>query len=297
MNDYRSHVTMLDQPDKKGKSRYCCVTCGHQFTCSGSRRIIQHIIGRDYCLGYERDILACPNPNLQLKASLLQEYRKKGTKRKVLLPVTSVKLDYNSADNGAWTTNPTFVSSSVASSPLSPSSPLSHSSRTSHSSSAASFSTSTVNEEQTMDITPALAVLLDLDLNEHDFAELDDFLNSKRVKEQNFQDHTLESQSCLFPSRLSSSSSDSHTSSSSFSPSHLQDCPSMLFSTTLTTQHSMTLLDHAILNFFSIYNIPTSAMHDPTFQQFVYAIQSVTDSSYSPFEDMSNKTTSKRERN
>jgi hypothetical protein len=262
MNDYRSHVTMLGQPDKKGKSRYCCVTCGHQFTCSGRRRIIQHIIGRDYCLGYERDILACPNPNPPLKAALLLQYRKKGGKQKLL------KHPAKLADNVVWASNPDFFSVSAVSSP------------SSSFYSAASVSTVSSKTEETMDIAEVYVDIPEVDLDVEE--DLPDYVSANLVKREDIHGVPSypESASCLYPSQFTSAVENR------ISPSFLECSPSIPPS---TTQQSTMQLEQAISKFFSLYNIPDSAKHDPSFQQ-IFAVQTATNASDILFGMMNKKT-------
>jgi hypothetical protein len=262
MIDYRSHVTMLGQPDKKGKSRYCCVTCGHQFTCSGRRRIIQHIIGRDYCLGYERDILACPNPNLPLKASLLLQYRKKGSKQKHCL-IASAILD----EGLVRTSNPDFFSVSASSS------------RSSSYCSAASVS-SVCSDSFFVKTKDAVEIQVD---RKEDLPV--PYFNSNSVKQEDIRGIPSypESASCLYPAKFSSSTENCN----SVSPLKLN---ALIPSSTISTNQQSTIqLEQAISKFFSIYNIPDSAKHDPSFQQ-LFAIQTATDASNILFEMMNKKT-------
>jgi hypothetical protein len=69
---YYTHFIQIIAPNKKGQARFSCRTCSHEFTCSGKRRRIQHILGKDYCLGKERNVVPCPKPFLPLKQALLE---------------------------------------------------------------------------------------------------------------------------------------------------------------------------------------------------------------------------------
>jgi hypothetical protein len=71
---FASHFIRLTKPNKKGQTRYRCVMCQHEFTCSGRKRRIQHILGKDYCIGKERNVSPCENPFLPLKENLLKMY-------------------------------------------------------------------------------------------------------------------------------------------------------------------------------------------------------------------------------
>jgi hypothetical protein len=73
-NKFGTHFIRTTKPNKKGQTRYQCLTCSHEFTCSGKKRRIQHIIGKEFCLGKERNVSPCPNPYLPLKANLLKIY-------------------------------------------------------------------------------------------------------------------------------------------------------------------------------------------------------------------------------
>jgi hypothetical protein len=218
MNDYRSHVTVLDKPDKKGKTRYCCVTCGHQFTCSGRRRIIQHIIGRDYCLGKERNIVPCPKPLGHLKEALLAGYlqKDKDTEQNLLLSPCQEKLMVGKYDVIETVDAVSSVSSSF------------------HSSSVTSDST-LCNE--------FFSELFDWDI-------IDSMFSSDKEDEQ------VSSRPC---------------------------------------NQSMIQFERSVLNFFSVYNIPYSAIHDPFFLHFVDVIQTCTDSLYTPFiaDELADKLTEK----
>ena len=71
-----SHFIQLRDRNKKGQTRFRCKTCGHEFTCSGKKRLIQHIIGKEYLIGKQRNISPCENPYLPLKEALLQKHRR-----------------------------------------------------------------------------------------------------------------------------------------------------------------------------------------------------------------------------
>lgn len=73
-DDYHSHFTQLTAKTSKGQARYRCVTCGHEFSCSGKRRKLQHILGRDFLLGKckNRNVVPCPSPHEPLKRALLE---------------------------------------------------------------------------------------------------------------------------------------------------------------------------------------------------------------------------------
>jgi hypothetical protein len=71
---YYTHFIQIVPPNKKGQARFSCRTCSHEFTCSGKRRRIQHILGKDYCLGKERNVVPCTKPFLPLKQALLEHH-------------------------------------------------------------------------------------------------------------------------------------------------------------------------------------------------------------------------------
>lgn len=70
---YLDHFLQLEKRNAKGYTTFRCLSCQHTFRCSGKRRLIQHIIGKDYCLGKDRNIIPCPNPNPTIKAKLLED--------------------------------------------------------------------------------------------------------------------------------------------------------------------------------------------------------------------------------
>lgn len=73
-DDYHSHFVQLTPKTNKGQARYRCVTCGHEFSCSGKRRKLQHILGKDLLIGNckNRNVVPCKKPYEPLKRNLLK---------------------------------------------------------------------------------------------------------------------------------------------------------------------------------------------------------------------------------
>lgn len=67
------HFLQLEKRNPKGYTTFRCIYCQHTFRCAGKRRLLQHILGRDYRLGKDRNIIPCPNPNLTIKSKILSD--------------------------------------------------------------------------------------------------------------------------------------------------------------------------------------------------------------------------------
>lgn len=74
ITSYVSQFEQVTARDRKGLAIFRCLNCGHSFTCSGKRRRIQHILGKDRVLGKSANIIPCPNPDMNIKKSLLDHY-------------------------------------------------------------------------------------------------------------------------------------------------------------------------------------------------------------------------------
>lgn len=71
---FQSHFIRLKVSNRKGQARYRCVTCSHEFECTGKLRLVQHILGRSYTGSQSRNVKYCPNPHLPLKNALLLKH-------------------------------------------------------------------------------------------------------------------------------------------------------------------------------------------------------------------------------
>jgi hypothetical protein len=67
---FHSHFIKMRSPNRKGQTRYKCVTCGHEFECTGKLRLIQHILGAAYSGNQSKNVRSCPQPYLPLKEAL-----------------------------------------------------------------------------------------------------------------------------------------------------------------------------------------------------------------------------------
>lgn len=80
--DYLSHFTQLTKRDKKGSARFQCRTCSHTFVTCGKQRLLQHILGNDYCLAKTKNVASCGKPFAPLKANLLQTFHARDAREK-----------------------------------------------------------------------------------------------------------------------------------------------------------------------------------------------------------------------
>ncbi len=69
---FHSHFIKLRSPNRKGQTRYRCVTCSHEFECTGKLRLIQHILGAAYTGNQSKNVRSCPMPYQPLKDALLK---------------------------------------------------------------------------------------------------------------------------------------------------------------------------------------------------------------------------------
>jgi hypothetical protein len=69
-----SHFIKLRNPDRKGQSRYRCVTCCHEFECTGKLRLIQHVLGSTYSDKQKKNVRSCPRPYTPLKEAMGKIY-------------------------------------------------------------------------------------------------------------------------------------------------------------------------------------------------------------------------------
>lgn len=71
-----SHFCRVSEANRKGQARFQCVKCGHEFECSGRKRLIQHIIGYSHQANRYKNVRACSNPHIPLKEALMTLYPK-----------------------------------------------------------------------------------------------------------------------------------------------------------------------------------------------------------------------------
>lgn len=73
LTGYEPHYDMLEARNAKGVGRYRCIQCGHQFTCSGRRRLIQHLLGPAYKISTRNNVRFCPNPIEEIRSQLIDK--------------------------------------------------------------------------------------------------------------------------------------------------------------------------------------------------------------------------------
>jgi hypothetical protein len=76
----KSHFQLIREPDRRGQARYKCLTCSHEFECSGRGRLYQHILGRSWDT-VRKNAKSCPSPYEPLRLNLVEFVKNQAVER------------------------------------------------------------------------------------------------------------------------------------------------------------------------------------------------------------------------
>jgi hypothetical protein len=111
----KSHFQLIREPDRRGQARYKCLTCSHEFECSGRGRLYQHILGRSWDT-VRKNAKSCPSPYEPLRLNLVEfvknQAMEKESKKRQLETLTTDSLSTLSGDSSETILQPTMESDS-----------------------------------------------------------------------------------------------------------------------------------------------------------------------------------------
>jgi hypothetical protein len=111
----KSHFQLIREPDRRGQARYKCLTCSHEFECSGRGRLYQHILGRSWDT-VRKNAKSCPSPYEPLRLNLVEfvknQAMEKESKKRQLETLTTDSLSTLSGDSSEIILQPTMESDS-----------------------------------------------------------------------------------------------------------------------------------------------------------------------------------------
>lgn len=251
---FHSHFIKLRSPNRKGQTRYRCVTCSHEFECTGKLRLIQHILGSAYSGNQSKNVRSCPMPYLPLKEALLKIHGPNATGSQSLL----------SSDSSSAPGTPKFGLDSRSASNIS-FMPLNNVDVRQPISFDSFYSTKSDNDNTTAE---------EASRSDHDICEFltgigateEDFL--AEIPDLKFFDEPVPSSSSMFTSgsnkRMKIHEANEFVGGHNNLFQHQQ----------YQAKHRMySIANKAVLQFFSNYQLPVHAVEDPLFLELLSAIR------------------------